>query len=116
MFAEPENPHSESIELIRRRRDDLEMVTKRLGLYLHDWEPLIAAEQVENGEVITHAMALKATFIVGDLALSKRVLDPDGDALDAEFEAMVTEHTHDRAIDITNGEGEELLRLLGEDW
>lgn len=102
---------SDDIELIRRRKDDLESEAMSMGLYLDDWNPLVAREEVGQGEAITHGRLLQAVFTVGDLAFSDRVQNSEKLKVDEEFEAIVNADIYDRAIDAR----EMLSRLVGDE-
>lgn len=97
MFAD--DTPNDDIELIRKRKDDLEDAAREIGLYLDDWDPLVAKEEVSPGEAITHGRLLQCVFTVGELAFADRVQNAEKAKIDAEFESIITADVYDRAID-----------------
>jgi len=91
--------NNDDIEMIRTRKDDLESELIQVGLYLQDWNPLIAKENVGLDDSITHAMMLQCSWTVGDLAFDDRVQNVEKNEVDEQFEAIVNADIYDRAID-----------------
>lgn len=106
-----EETPNDDIELIRKRKDDLEEETMKMGLYLDDWDPIAAKEEVGQGEAITHGLLLRCVFTVGDLAFSDRVQNVEKLKVDEEFEAIINADIYDRAIDAQAM----LSRLVGDE-
>lgn len=97
----PEEPDGTAHEQVREIVRELEDRARKMGLYLEDvgiasqsHDQAVNAMQSADKlrEVINSGEAqlvVVGTFVVGDVALSKRVLDPEQDEIDTQVRAIL---------------------------
>lgn len=85
---------NEKVEKLMKR---FEQEAQKLGLYMQQAGFMSAPEEEENED---GPVFLQAVFLVGEQAFSEKVLDPEQERIDREFEALMRGAAPDPAAEL----------------
>lgn len=107
-LLEPPEFDREQVDALREKGDELMDAARKIGLYAVDTNIGIPHERISNDDVITYPAIFTAVFTIGDVALSKRVQDPDTEEMDTVMAPYEDDAELDEVLDYLHrfGDGE----------
>lgn len=99
---EPNDERNEKLDaLFREKVDQVENTARKIGLYIQDAGLVIPkGRDPMHPEIEEGTPVMVATFSVGDIAFSDRVLNPEQDSVEKEFRKLSLQAEQEKFDDL----------------